>query len=66
MISYRPLWVTMQLKGITQYTLIHTYRVSAGQIGRMKKDHYVSTHTIEMFCRIFDCSVGDIIEYVAD
>ena len=25
-----------------------------------------STHTIEMFCRILDCQVGDIMEYIRD
>lgn len=64
MISYNPLWQTMKEKEITQYALIHTYRVSAGQIGRMKKNCYVSTHTIEMFCRILDCRAEEVMEYV--
>ncbi|MCB6899448.1 helix-turn-helix transcriptional regulator [bacterium 210917-DFI.7.65] len=25
-----------------------------------------STHTIDMFCRILDCEVGDIMKYVKD
>lgn len=66
MISYDRLWVTMKAKGITQYCLINRYGVSNGQISRMKKNKHVSTHTIEMFCRIFQCGVSDIMEYRPD
>ena len=66
MISYEKLWKTMKRKGITQYTLIKTYRISPGQITRLKRNESVSTHTIEIFCRILECNVGDIMEYIPD
>lgn len=56
----------MKEKGITQYTLIKKYNVSPGQITRLKRNESVSTHTIEIFCRILDCQVGDIMEYIKD
>ncbi len=37
MVSYERLWKTMEKKGISQYRLINHYKISAGQIGRMKK-----------------------------
>ena len=66
MISYRPMWETMREKGVTQYALIYKYRVSPSQISRMKHNEYVSTHTIEMFCKILDCRVEDVMEYLPD
>ncbi len=66
MISYSKLWETMKQKGVSQYMLIKQYGVSPGQITRMKRNESVSTHTIEMFCRILDCQVSDIMEYVKD
>lgn len=66
MISYEGLWRTMKEKGVTQYALIYKHKVSASQITRMKRNEYVSTHTIEMFCRILDCKVSDIMEYIPD
>lgn len=66
MISYRRLWNTMRERGVTQYMLINKYHVSPGQITRMKRDESVSTHTIEMFCRILDCRVEDVMEYISD
>lgn len=66
MISYDNLWNTMKRKGISQYALIKKYNISPGQITRMKRNESVSTHTIEMFCKILDCEVSDIMEYISD
>ena len=66
MISYDNLWNVMKEKGVTQYTLIKKYHISPGQITRLKRNESVSTHTIEMFCRILDCEVEDIMKYVRD
>lgn len=66
MISYENLWAIMKEKGITQYALIKKYNVSPGQITRLKRNESVSTHTIEVFCKILDCDVGDIMHYIPD
>lgn len=63
MISYVRLWETMRRKGITQYALIHQYHISPAQITRLKRNESVSTHTIDVFCSILDCSVEEIMEY---
>ena len=56
----------MKEKGITQYALIKTYHISAGQLTRLRRNESVSTHTIEVFCKILQCQPGDIMEYIAD
>ena len=66
MIRYDKLWGVMREKGVSQYALIKNYNVSPAQITRMKRNESVSTHTIDMFCRILDCQVGDIMEYIRD
>ena len=66
MISYENLWRTMQEKGVTQYALIKKHGVSPSQITRLKRNESVSTHTIEMFCRILDCRVEDVMEYIKE
>lgn len=62
MVSFAPLWETMRKKGISQYKLINHYGISAAQIDRIKKNMYVSTHTLEMFCEILDCKIEDVME----
>ena len=66
MILYERLWKTMESKGITQYALIHKHNVSPGQITRLKRNESVSTNTIDNFCKILNCNVFDIMEYVED
>lgn len=64
MIIYDNLWKVMKEKGISQYALIKKYGISPAQITRLKRNESVSTHTIDTFCRILDCQVGDIMEYI--
>ena len=66
MISYENLWNVMKDKGISQYALIRQYHISPAQITRLKRNESVSTHTIEVFCRILNCEVGDIMKYIPD
>ena len=64
MISYERLWETMRKKGVTQYALIHHHNISPAQITRLKRNESVSTHTIEIFCRILSCKIEEIMEYI--
>ena len=66
MIVYDNLWITMKKKGITQYTLIKKYKISPTQITRLKRNESVSTHTIDVFCKILDCDVCDIMSFKKD
>lgn len=66
MISYDNLWNVMKEKGISQYALIKRYHISPGQITRLKRNESVSTHTIDVFCKILNCEVADIMEYIPD
>lgn len=64
MISYAPLWNTLKEKNITQYQLINTYKISAGQLSRLRANTHVSTHTLERLCEILDCNLEDVATYI--
>ena len=66
MIRYDRLWDTMAARGISQYRLIKQYHFSAGQIGRLKKNMHVSTHTLDTLCALLNCDISDILEYIPD
>jgi DNA-binding Xre family transcriptional regulator len=66
MIKYDNLWKTMKEKGISQYKLIKDYKVSTGQIDRLRKNSNVSTYTLNQLCKILDCKLSDIAEYIPD
>ena len=62
MVSYDRLWETMEKRKISQYRLIKEFGLSSGQMSRLKKNTYVSTHTLETLCRILDCLIEDVME----
>ena len=64
MISYAPFWRTLKEKDITTYVLINKHNISSATIDRMKKGGGISTMKIDDFCRILNCNVSDIIEYI--
>lgn len=66
MITYNNLWNVMKERGISQYALINHYGISPAQITRLKRNESVSTHTIDVFCKILHCNVSDIMEFTDD
>ena len=62
MIVYDKLWFTMKKRGISQYKLIKDYKISTGQLDRLRKNENVNTHTIDMLCSILKCRIEDIAE----
>ena len=66
MIVYDRLWKTMKEKGISQYKLLKDYGFSSGQLDRLRKGVYINLYTLNTLCKILDCPVEEIIEYVPD
>lgn len=66
MIVYKPLWRTMRERGFTTYTLRVKYEISNSTVQRLKKNMPVSTNTLDMLCKILNCSLSDIAEYIPD
>jgi DNA-binding Xre family transcriptional regulator len=66
MISFEPLWDTMKKKGISQYSLIKEYKISTGQLDRLRKNGNINTYTLNQLCTILDCSLSEIAIYKKD
>ena len=66
MISYAPLWETMNRKGVTTYALIKYHAFSRGTLDSLKQNRNVTTATLNDLCRILSCNIEDIIAYYPD
>ncbi len=66
MIVYKRLWETMKDRGISQYKLIQEYKISSGQLDRLRKNGNISTYTLNQLCKILGCRLDEIAEYVKD
>lgn len=62
-ISYRPLWKTMQEKGITQYALLKS-GIDNKTLDSLKKNKNITLLTLEKLCCIIDCTPNDIVEFI--
>ena len=65
MIKYDRLWQTLKEKKISQYSLQKDYGVDKAQLYRLRNNQ-IKTITINNLCRILNCKVEDIMEYVPD
>lgn len=66
MISYAPLWETMKKRNATTYTLQVKGGISSSTIRRLKAGDSVSTNSLDALCKILECELQDIIEYLPD
>lgn len=69
LISYNPLWEIMKRKGATTYTLRNKGKdenISGSTILRLQKNESVSTNTLNTLCKILNCKLSDIAEYIPD
>lgn len=64
MIVFDRLWKTMKERGLSQYKLIKEYKMSTGQLDRLRKNENVNTYTLDQLCRILNCGLEDIAEYI--
>ena len=64
MITFEPLWETLKKKGVSQYKLIKEYKISTGQLDRLRKNGNVNTYTLNLLCEILDCDLSDIAKYI--
>lgn len=64
MITYEPFWKTLEKSSETTYTLIHRHHVSSAIIDKLRKNKPMNTTTLNDLCRIFNCKLEDIAEYV--
>ncbi len=64
MIIFDKLWLTMKKRGISQYKLLNEYGISSGLLDRLRKNANINTHSLSTLCKILNCKLEDIAEYI--
>ena len=64
MIDYSPFWKTLEIYSENWYTLTNKHHISNSTLHRLKHNKDVSTKTLNDLCRILNCRMQDIIQYV--
>lgn len=63
-VCYKKLFHLLIEKDMTTAQLQHQAGFSANIITRIKRNGYLSLDTIESICRVMNCGVDDILEFV--
>lgn len=64
MIEYSPFWRTLKDSPESTYTLINKHHISSSTIDKLRKNKPLNTTTLNDLCRILDCNVQDICQYL--
>lgn len=63
MISYEPLKQTMKRRGISSYRL-EKMGFSRATYYSIMQGNSISTNTVNQLCKLLQCGVADVIEYI--
>ncbi len=63
MISYAPLWKTMEQQGISTYTLITKHGINPRTVNNLKHDRSITMFTLERLCQILQCQAESIVVF---
>lgn len=66
MISYEPLWKTMEEKHITTYALIYKHHFSPYTITNLKRGKSITLYTLEKLCKVLDCQAESVVKFLPD
>ncbi len=65
-VSYKKLFHMLIDRNMTAAELQKEAGYSANISTRMRRDEYVSLESMEKICRVLDCKVDDIVEFISD
>lgn len=66
MITFEPFWETLRRKGISQYDLVHKYRMSRGMLDNLKHNRSITLNTLNDLCITYDCDITGVIKFEND
>ena len=65
-VSYKKLFHLLIEKNMTNAQLQQEAGFSANIITRLKRNGYISLESVESICRVLNCGVDDILEFVSE
>jgi DNA-binding Xre family transcriptional regulator len=63
-ISYNKLWKLLIDKKMSQADFRRTVAISHSTLTKLRRDEAVSMEILMKICGIFDCNVGDILDFI--
>ena len=65
-ISYNLLWKKLIDLGLSKTDMMRRAKISTNVLARLSKGESVSMDSIEKICKVLNCNIGDVMEFVTD
>ena len=65
-IKYNKLFLLLKSKKMSNADLQKQADFSANIITRLKRNEYIKLQSVESICKVLDCGVDDILEFVEE
>lgn len=66
LVSYDKLWKLLIDKRLSKTELKKISGISFNVLSKLGKNEFVSLESLYKICRILDCNIGDIVEFVRE
>lgn len=63
-ITYNKLWKKMIDKNINRTQLKELAGISTNAVAKLGKNESVSMETLEKICKVLECNIGEIMEFI--
>ena len=65
-ISYNLLWKKLIDLGLSKTDMMRRAKISTNVLARLSKGESVSMDSMEKICKVLDCNIGDVMEFITD
>jgi DNA-binding Xre family transcriptional regulator len=65
-VSYNKLWKILIDKKMKRTELMEATGIGTTTLSKLGKDQYVSMEVIIKICKVLDCNIGDIVDYIPE
>ena len=65
-ISYNRLWKRLIDHDLSKTDMMRRANISTNVLARLGKGAPVSMESMEKICKVLDCNIGDVMEFVPD
>lgn len=63
-VSYNKLWKLLIDKKMRKTDLMEASGIGTTTLSKLRKDQYVSMEVLVKICKVLDCNIGDIVDYI--
>ena len=65
-VSYNKLWKLLIDKKMRKIDLMNAAEIGSTTLSKLGKDQYVSMDVLTKICKVLDCNIGEIVDYIPD